>query len=174
MEQELFTGYMLLLMFLFGVMVFLLGMVSYILMAIGFYKIATREGKKDLAWLAWIPIGNIFLLLVLVEGAVYKDFKGNLTLFYGILLVAAAVAGTFFSLAPLIPGVFANILMFYAFYYVANRYSPNALLHLIIAIITLGLSMGVQFFLFRNKDVVDSIGLKLASNEDEDAFEVQY
>lgn len=39
----------------------MIGIVAYVLGALGFYSIANRRGIRH-AWLAWVPIGNLWLL----------------------------------------------------------------------------------------------------------------
>jgi len=158
MEDGIFVGFLFIFIG-FAVFMFILGIAIYLLMAIGLVTIAKREGKEDISWLAWIPFANSFLMMVLLEGAVHKQIRGNLTLFYGILMALSVVAGSLIPLLGFLPALAALALYVYAFYYLANRYSNNAMVHLIIAIVTLGYSIGVQIFLFRNKEVVDPTGL---------------
>src|SRR5699024_5310205 len=110
-----------------------------------------REGRDDLAWLAWIPIVNSFLLTLLVEQAVHKDLRGKLTLIYGISLAVGIIIGGFFTFIAIIP----QVVIIYAFFFLAKRYSTNPVLHLVIAIVTLGVSMAFQIFFLRNKAVQD-------------------
>ena len=49
---------------------FIIGIIVYIFNAIGLFKLAKREGKSDIAWLGWVPIGNTILMMQMLEGAV--------------------------------------------------------------------------------------------------------
>jgi len=148
---------------------FIIGIIVYIFNAIGLFKLAKREGKSDIAWLGWVPIGNTILMMQMLEGAVHKSFRGKLTLIYGISLGAGLVVTGIFQffgilaillLPPLLLLQLATaFIYFYAFYFLANRYSTNPILHLVIGIITFGLSIGISIFMLRNKEVVDSTGL---------------
>jgi hypothetical protein len=139
----------------FFVILFLIAVIMYIFQAIGLFKIAKREGREDLAWLAWIPIANAFLMMVLLERAVHEGIRGHLTLVYGISLAASIVVSGFVPFVSILPlGLFL-----YAFYFLAKRYSPNPILHLVIGIVTGGLSTGISIFILRNRDVVDPAGL---------------
>src|SRR5699024_9247267 len=73
----------------FFLVMFAVGIVLYILQAIGLFKIAKREGREDLAWLAWIPIASTFLMTLLVEKEVHKEFRGKLTMIYGIIFAVS-------------------------------------------------------------------------------------
>src|SRR5690625_93941 len=126
---------------------FAIGTVFYILQGIGLFKIAKREGKEDLAWLAWIPIASTFLMTVLVEKEVHQELRGKVTMIYGIAFAASIVASAFIPFA----GLVTSIVVFYAFYFIAKMYSTNPVLHLVISIVTFGIAMPIQIFIFRNR-----------------------
>jgi len=133
----------------FFVFLFIIAVILFIFQAIGLFKIAKREGKGDIAWLAWIPIINAFLMTLLVENDVHPGIRGKFTLFYGIAFVLAIILSGFIAFITLIP----MAMFYYAFYFIANRYSTNPVLHLVIGIITLGFSIPIQIFIFRNRDM---------------------
>src|SRR5699024_12840648 len=58
----------------------------------------------------------------------------------------------FFSFIP-------TFFLFYAFYFLAKRYSINPILHLFIGIITFSGSTSIFIFMFRNKQPVDTTGM---------------
>ncbi len=131
-----------------------IGIVLYVLNAIGLFKIAKREGREDLAWLAWIPIASTFLLTLIVERDVHKEFRGKMTLIYGIAFVASAVLANFVFFIGFIP----MIVMYYAFFFLARKFSPNPVLHIVIAIITFGMAIPIQLFIFRNRESIAPAG----------------
>src|SRR5690625_1850178 len=133
-------------MFLFLVFSVIVLSVLYIVGSIGLNKIAKKEGHNK-AWLAWIPIGNWFLTAMLVEDDVNESIRGRFTLIFTLSLVCSLFIGGIFILFLYLP----LILMFYAFYYIANRYSENAIVHVIIAVLTFSLSVPFQLFRFRNR-----------------------
>jgi|SRR5699024_1533345 len=145
--------------FIFG----LIGLVMYIFQAIGLFKIAKREGHGDKAWLAWIPIANTFLMTILLERAVHEGLRNKLTLVYGIAVAATVVLSGFIPFVAIAPG----ILFYYVFYFLAKRYSTNPVLHLVIAIVTGGFAVGIQIFIFRNREPVDTTGLAVAATEED-------
>lgn len=130
------------------VVLFIVGIVLYILQAIGLFAIAKKEGRQDVAFLAWIPIANSFLMALLVEDDVHPDIRGKFTLIYGIAFVVSILLSSFIPFVGFIP----LILMLYAFYIIVKWYSPNPILHIVIAAITLGASSAVSIFLLRKRD----------------------
>lgn len=126
------------------------GLILYILSAIGLFKIAKREGRADLAWLAWIPIASTFLLTLLVENDVHKEFRGKVTLIYGITFAASILLSSFIPFA----GFLTSIVMYYAFYFFAKKFSTNPILHIVIAIVTFGFAIPIQIFIFRNREAL--------------------
>lgn len=128
----------------------IVGLIFYILQAIGLFKIAKNEGRGDLAWLAWIPVASTFLLTLIVEKDVHKEFRGKMTLIYGIALVASMILANFFALIGFIP----LVVMYYAFFFLAKKFSPNPVLHIVIAVITFGMAIPIQIFIFRNRESI--------------------
>lgn len=128
----------------------LVGIVFYILHAIGLFKIAKRAGRGDVAFLAWIPIVSTFLMTLLVEDNVHKELRGKVTLIYGIAFAVSVLLSAFIPFA----GFASLIVMYYAFYFLAKRLSTNPVLHLVIAIVTFGMSIPIQIFMFRNREFI--------------------
>lgn len=145
-EESVIIGLILTFLGLF-LALFAVGIVFYILQAIGLFKIAKREGREDLAWLGWIPIANTFLMTLLVEKEVHEDFRGKVTMIYGIAFAASIIVSAFIPFA----GLVASIVVFYAFYFLAKMYSTNPVMHLVISIVTFGVAMPIQIFIFRNR-----------------------
>lgn len=135
-----------------GVMAFLfffiiILIVLYVLGSVGLFKIAKKE-DNDLYWLAWIPIANMFLMAMLVEEDVHESLKGKYTMIYGIVLVSSFFISIFYAPFAFLP----LAMMLYAFYFIANRYSTNGIVHLVLSAVTLGLAIPFQLFRFRNRE----------------------
>ncbi len=94
----------------------LIGLAAYIATAIGLYAIAKRRGIKN-AWLAWIPIGNVWIL-----GAISDHYRavvtgqkksrrkillgtGIATSLFGMILVAICLGVVIDMLIALQPGM---------------------------------------------------------------------
>lgn len=131
-----------------------IGIVLYIVQAIGLYKIAKTQ-KVEYEWLAWIPIANMFLMAMLVERDVNESLRGKYTMTYGIVYVVGLIGGMVFAPLAILP----TIMTYYTFYHLARKYSANSVAHIIIAIVTLGFAMPFQIFRFRNREpVVEVVG----------------
>lgn len=131
----------------FIVLFFIISIIFYFLYAIGMFKITKRDGRADLAWLAWIPLAQMFLIPLLVEDDVHESMRGKFTLVFGIVFVGSFIISFFISAIYI---VYYAVLL-YGFYFVANRYSKNAIVHVVIAAITLGSTIPISIFMFRNK-----------------------
>ncbi|MEI3605304.1 hypothetical protein SPD48_06325 [Pseudogracilibacillus sp. SE30717A] len=148
MEDGLLMGFIVA-FFAFFVFLFIVAIILFFFQAIGLFKIAKREGKGEIAWLAWIPVVNAFLLTLLVEQDVHPSVRGKFTLWYGVAVVISLILSSFVPFVSFIP----MAMFFYAFYFLAKRYSDNAVLHLVIGIITFGFSTPIQIFIFRKRDM---------------------
>ncbi len=148
LDESLLVGFFVA-FFAFFVFLFIVGIILFFFQAIGLFKIAKREGKEDIAWLAWIPVVNAFLLTLLVEQDVHPSVRGKFTLWYGVAVVLSLILSSFIFFVSFIP----LAMFFYAFYFLAKRYSDNAVLHLVIGIVTFGFAVPIQIFIFRKRDM---------------------
>ena len=151
MEENVLMG-LFVAFFAFFVFLFIVAIILFFFQAIGLFKIAKREGKGDIAWLAWIPIINVFLMTLLVENDVHPSVRGKYTLWYGIAFVVSIILSSFVPFVSFIP----MAMFYYAFYFLAKRYSDKAVLHLVIGIITFGFAIPIQIFMFRNRETINS------------------
>ena len=119
----------------------------YAISAIGLSGIAEKEGH-DKAWLAWIPIANTFLMMMLVEDDVHESMRGKYTLIFAITFIASIVLGGFFPPIGLVP----SVMMYYALYLLANSRSDNAVMYLVISIVTFNFATPFMLFRLRNRD----------------------
>lgn len=132
-----------------GFLVFfaVIGIVLYILYALGMFKIAKTLGRDDMAFLAWIPIAQTFLLPLVVENDVHEGIRGKFTLVYAVSWLASIFLAMFYT-----PFTFISmIVLLYGFHVLALRFSENALAHTIIGVVTLGVSVPISLFRFRNR-----------------------
>jgi len=148
-EDLFFAGFFLTMVNFFGTL-FLVGIILFILQAIGLFKIAKRERRNDIAWLAWIPIVNQFLITLLVEKDVHPGLRGKYTWLFLAAIIIAVIFGYFVYIVPIIP----MAMFYYAYYFILKRYTDNPMLYVVIAIISLGWAVPIQLFMFRNKEMV--------------------
>jgi len=147
LEDLFFAGFFLAMMVFAGIFI-IGGFIFFILQAIGLFSIAKKEGRGDIAWLAWIPIVSQFLLMFLVEKYVHVGLRGKITLLYGIAIVVSIFFGYFLPFVLFIP----LVALCYAFYFIADRYSDNPLFHVAIAFVSIGCSIPIQLFMFRHTE----------------------
>lgn len=126
----------------FLAVILIVGFIMYILQAIALTRIAKREGF-DKGWFAWIPILNGFVIPMMIEDEVHESLKGKFTLVYGICFAASVLLSGFIPFV----GLAASVLAFYAFYILMERYSTHAVIHLVIAVVTLGITMPISLLM---------------------------
>ena len=113
----------------FIVFLTLLGLITYIFSAIGLMKMAEKSGIRN-AWLAWIPIGNYYIIGELVtsklndNGGKYAFWASLLTLLVNWIPILGGIVGIAFA-------VFSLVL----YYWIFEKYSKNPVLHLILSIL---------------------------------------
>ena len=136
----------------------LVGLVGYVLMALGLQRMATNEGIEN-PWLAWIPVGNIWImgkLIKTIELGSNKWEQAELILVIAvagsILLAAIPVIGTIISLV-------VAVLMILVNYKLYKLYAPEkAVMYLILTILFNMLAMGIILFMIKdNKQIVEII-----------------
>lgn len=149
MEDDILLG-LIFAFFAFFLFIMFIALILFVLQAIGLFKMAKREGKGDIAWLAWIPIISQFLMTLLVERNVHPGLRGKYTLLFAVAVVLSFITGYFIPFISLIP----FIMLLYAFYFIAEKYSINPVLHIVIATITIGAAIPIQIFIFRNREVI--------------------
>lgn len=136
----------------------IIGIVGYVLMALGLQRMATNEGIEN-PWLAWIPVGNVWIigkLIKTIELGSNKWEQAELILVIAvaasILLTAVPVIGTIISLAVAVLLILVN-------YKLYKLYAPEkAMMYLILTIIFNIIAMGIILFMIKdNKQVVEVI-----------------
>lgn len=132
------------------IILILLGVVSYFLSSISLMKLAQRDGIEE-AWLAWIPIGNLYIIGKLIKTI---EFGGNSYEKAELILPGGLLAGMVLAKMPLI-GSLANIaigvLTLYGLFLLYKRYAPEKVMkYMIISILVPGI--GSSLALYRIKD----------------------
>lgn len=149
MEAESIIGAILIGSLLFLMLFAVIGLINYVLQAVGLFGLAKKQGLEH-AWLAWIPVVNTLVLTMLVEDDVVDSLKGKYTIAYVIGFFVSMILSMFVAIFSIIP----MVMIYYAFYLVAVKYSKRAIVHLVISIVTLGLTIPLQLFMFRNREEI--------------------
>ncbi len=138
-------------------LVSIIGLALYVLGAFGFYRMAVNR-DIDLAWLAFIPIAQLYVIGLIIGRVEYsgQKFEGqNL----GLLLLGVFLGGGFlltifssipvlnFLLAPLISLALlaAYVLLVYIIF---DLYSDNAILYTVLGVVT-GIAFPILVFMIR-------------------------
>ncbi len=138
-----------------GVIFMLIGLVNYVLISLGLMTMATNQGIEN-PWLAWIPIGNLWILGKIVRTIEFADKKYEKA---EMILLIAAAASIVLSAIPLIGWLISlavfvlNILVILKLY---KMYAPeNAVLYLILTIIFAIIAPGIIMFKIKDNTPVE-------------------
>lgn len=143
---------------IFGGFIFILGIVgivNYVLMSLGLMNMAKNQ-NIDNPWLAWIPIGNLWIIgkiIKTVDLGEKKFEQAELILVIAaaasILLGAIPVIGTLISLA-------VTILYLLVVYKLYKMYAAqSAMLYLILTIVFAIIAPGIIFFKIKDNTPVE-------------------
>lgn len=120
-----FGAAIILMVFFFSI----IGILCYIFSAIGFMKMA-KKAEIENAWLAWIPIGNCYILGELVTTKL--NGKGGI---YTVIAAAVTVITSWIPFLGVLIAVVFTIFSFVLYYWLYLKYSNNPILHLVLSII---------------------------------------
>ena len=109
---------------LFIIIMSALGIVLYVLMSVGLYRLATNAGIEN-AWLAWIPIGNLYIMGRLIDSIQLGSIE--VPSLHIVLPVAFVVFLLFRRVAVLGPvlSLFMYVFMIICLYYLFRKYSSD-------------------------------------------------
>jgi hypothetical protein len=137
------------------IVLFLVGVASYILGSVGMYRLASRQGLAN-PWMAWLPYANTYLL-----GALADDINSrkNKTTNYRWLLLGFILGSTFFPIISLLDigiaivlsilsmalALATAVICFMAYYIIYEEYTHTAAGLLVLSILV---SPSIPFILF--------------------------
>ncbi|MEQ6354081.1 hypothetical protein ABNX05_05575 [Lysinibacillus sp. M3] len=134
----------------------MLSIVSYVISSLIYYKASKINGFSDLAYIAWIPIINVYSLFLLTakgedNATVRGAAKKNALIYVGLILV---------SFIPLI-GIIASLgLLGFTLYFTYRLFyrwtgeTGKAILYIILSFITFGLFYYIYGLMKMNKPFV--------------------
>lgn len=140
---------------LIGIIIFsiIIGLIVYALNAFILYKTAKTNGFDDAAYLAWIPLANLYLLLLL--GADGVDLEQRRA--FAIKWLWISIGALVLSLIPIIGIIFSIgvlVITVYAYYKLFYRWSAEknqSILFSILNLIFSGIFFIIYGFLNMNK-----------------------
>lgn len=142
---------------IFSLVLITVAMFFYVLNAIGLYSIASKRGI-EYSWIAWIPLANGYLFAHLVEHKMFKWFKGNFALFYlGMLVISIPIAATDFGM---VFNILVLAIQLVVFKLIVEDYSKSVALHMVLAIVTLGISVVFSILYISGRDMIENGNLK--------------
>lgn len=134
------------------------GLVLYLLEAYAVYSIASKKGLNT-AWISWIPGGAKVVICLITEQQAPKFVRGKLILIYLITLLLNIISSFsdngFMIFVGVVSALLLAVIQYMTFYYLVSQYSNSAVAHLVIAILTLGLSMVVSLYMIKNRERID-------------------
>lgn len=141
-------------------MLFLLfvGLLLYLLEAYVVYSIASKKGLST-AWVSLIPGGSKVVICLMTEQQAPKFVRGKLFLVYLVTLLITTVTSFsdngFMIFVGSLCAILLAVIQYMTFYYLVSQYSNSAVAHLVIAILTLGLSMIISLYMIKNRERID-------------------
>lgn len=165
--EGLFLGFGVFILIL-AILLLALVLVVYILQAIALYQLASKNNLKN-AWLAWLPIGNMYLLGKLgFEVYAPKDSKNEVLMW---VLFGCSIASIFGSPLGDLGRIGVLVLSTWAYYYIFNKINNRScvLLTILTAIFRIG---GIILF-FNRKNFTNESEVSAAKVKEEPIKEEQ-
>ena len=140
-----------------------IAIVLHFLAAIGFYKLAKREGISS-AWLAFIPIAQYYTWGKLIKDQKFvKEIYAFPFVFLLAIIVLAVAAVILETSAPLLASIInlaSLVIMFFCLYLLYDKYAhEKTIKYTVISILTLGIAAPIIIFMMRNNSATTSENL---------------
>jgi hypothetical protein len=137
----------------FGVIGVFIGIALYIFFAFSLYKLAQKRGV-DLAWLAWIPIAQFYVIGKMVKTVKISTFEvPSLEIVLPVAMLAASLLGGILVIGWLINLAYLVLLVLTA-YNLYKQYVPeSAILYTVLSIF--GITVPFFFLKFSKMDPVN-------------------
>lgn len=142
----------------FTLFLLFIGLVLYLLEAYVVYSIASKKGLST-AWVSLIPVGSKVVICLMTEQQAPKFVRGKLFLVYLVTLLITTFTSFsdngFMIFVGSLCAILLVVIQYMTFYYLVSQYSNSAVAHLLIAILTLGLSMIISLYMIKNRERID-------------------
>ncbi|WP_458412915.1 hypothetical protein ACNQFZ_19210 [Schinkia sp. CFF1] len=132
-------------------LILLLLFIPYIFGAIGLYRMAKRAEIGN-EWLAFIPIGNAYIVGELIDAKLKWFTVGNSG---GIKLLIICIGALVINIIPVIGSIISILLGIFwlvVYYWLFEKYSESAVVLTIVNVITAGIASAFITFALRNKE----------------------
>lgn len=137
----------------FGVFGVIIGIAVYIFFAFSLYKLAQKRGV-DLAWLAWIPIAQMYVIGKMVKSVKLGTFEvPSLEIVLPVAMLASSLLGAIPVIGWLISLAYLILIVLTA-YNLYKQYLPEqAILYMVLSIF--GITIPFFFLKFSKMDPVN-------------------
>ncbi|WP_243292813.1 hypothetical protein [Bacillus sp. FJAT-47783] len=128
-----------------------IGIICYVLFAIGLMNIAKRENIEN-PWLAWVPVAQAYTVGKIVSHKLGEN-SGWIVLGLNVLSILASsipILGALVSIA-------VAIFMFVVLYWVFEKYSNKAVIMIVFTVLTVGVLGPIFMFAIRNNQSKEAI-----------------
>ena len=141
-------------LFIIAILVVLvLAIIGYLISALIYYKTSKTNGFSDAAYIAWIPLLNVYSLFLLTargdnDTTVRAAAKKNTLIYFGLLIVS------FIPVIGIIASIVATGFVLYYAYRLQYRWSGEtgkAVLYVILTLITGGLFFAIYGLMRMNR-----------------------
>ncbi len=137
-------------LFIFLFVLVFIGLILYIFGAIGLMKMAQKKQIPN-AWLAFIPIGNAYILGSIIEPVSLGQTKIPNARYILLITIALATISGIPVIGQII-GLLAAIIFFIALYKLYEMYAPDKAVLFLVLSILLGFLTPIFIFVLRNKE----------------------
>ena len=147
----------------FIMLVMLVAIVLHFLAAIGFYKLAKKEGGSS-AWLAFIPIAQYYTWGKLIKDQKFvREIYAFPFVFLLAIIILPVAAIMLETIAPLLASIInlaSLVIMFFCLYLLYDKYAKEKTIkYTVISILTLGIAAPIIIFMMRNNRATTSENL---------------
>lgn len=139
---------------LFILVIGIVGIVSYFLTSIAIMKMSQRAEIEE-AWLAWIPIGNLYLIGKLIHTI---EFAGKKYERAELILPGALLGSVFLGRLGVlgnIPNILMCVMTLYGLFMLYRKYTPNKVTkYMLLSVLVPVLGSSLVLFKIKNVDPV--------------------
>lgn len=127
------------------------GLITYIFTAFAYFRLAQANGEANLAFLAWIPVANFYLIFLLIlKGNREERAKGAITwmIIYAVIFIVSFIP--FIGLIGTLGMLGISLYVMYRLFYLLSGDSTKGVLFTILSLITMGIFAIIYLMLKRN------------------------
>lgn len=133
----------------------IIGLVNYVLLCLGLMRMAQNQGIEN-AWLAWIPIGNMWIMGKVIKTIDLGDRKFEQAEMILVIAAAASFLASFIPVVGTLISLAVTILYILVIYKIYKMYAPGKeLLYTILTFVFAIIAPGILFFIIKDNTPVE-------------------